>query len=271
MIGLTTSERLNNVVITRRRVGNGGSLPSGRVKAGHEHGVRRLRDMIRATIQRGGYPDGHLPGETELMATHDASRATVREALVMLRTDGLIERTQGIGTHALVRTVTSKLDEAHGVVAPAMRSVFNRRMRPRVLDRSIIPAPGTVADRLRVTAGTPCLRLEYVGLLEDEPMCLATNYALFPEAERLRDSPFVTDWYALMDDAGVRFDETEFIIGCELADALTARVLGIRENAPLLSMEQTITDQNGRPFDLAFIYTRADRFRFVSRAAQERP
>jgi GntR family transcriptional regulator len=46
-------------------------------------------------------------------------------------------------------------------------------------------------------------------------------------------------------------------------------VLGVREGAPLISMEQIIYDVSGRAFDLAFIHTRGERFRFVSRGTKE--
>ncbi|HJQ44726.1 MAG TPA: GntR family transcriptional regulator [Amycolatopsis sp.] len=229
------------------------------------HDVRRLRDMLRGAVQGGWYPDGQLPGEAELMATHQASRATVRAALALLRSEGLIERTQGIGTHAVVSPVKTSLPEAHGVMKPSRDSMWNQRMRPREIDRSIVPAPATVAGRLDTAPGVQCLRLEYVALHNEEPIALATNYVLFPEAGKLRDTPFVSDWYRLLDDAGVTLSDSEFIFDCELADAPLAAVLGVREGSPLISMEQIIYDLDGRPFDLAFIHTRGERFRFVSR------
>ncbi|WAL64349.1 GntR family transcriptional regulator [Amycolatopsis cynarae] len=234
------------------------------------HEVRRLRDMLRAAVQGGRYPDGQLPSEADLMASHHATRATVREALALLRAEGLIERVQGIGTHVVVQPVDTALPEAHGVMAPSRDSVFNRRMRPRVLDRSVVEAPATVAERLAVPEGTPCLRLEYVALHEEEPVGLVTNYVLFPEAARVRDTPFVSDWYALLADAGVELSESEFIFGCEPADPLVAPALGVRVGAPLIISEQIIYDPHGRPFDLAFIHTRGERFRFVSRAWRTR-
>ncbi|SFK73297.1 GntR family transcriptional regulator [Amycolatopsis sacchari] len=263
----------NSEVIHRRPVGNGMYLPSRRMKPVSQqqrvHDVRRLRDMLRAAVQGGSYPDGQLPSEAELMASHQASRATVRQALALLRAEGLIERTQGVGTHVVLNTVATPLPEAHGVIKPSRESLWNQRMRPRELDRSVVPAPHTVAERLGVAPGTPCLRLEYVALHHEEPVAVATNYVLFPEAGRLRDTPFVSDWYRLLDDAGVRLSESEFVFDCELADAPLASVLGIREGAPLISMEQLIYDPAGRPFDLAFIHTRGERFRFVSRGTKE--
>ncbi|WP_236794311.1 GntR family transcriptional regulator [Amycolatopsis sp. GM8] len=231
------------------------------------HEVRRLRDMLRGAVQGGHFPGGQLPGEGELMASHGASRATVRAALALLRAEGLIERTQGVGTHVVISPVKTSLPEAHGVIKPSRESMFNQRMRPRELDRSVVPAPPTVAARLGVPDGTPCLRLDYVSLHDEEPIAVATNYVLFPEGGQLRDTPFVSDWYRLLDDAGVRLSDSEFIFNCELADASLAAALGIREGAPLIAMEQLIYDLAGRPFDLAFIHTRGERFRFVSRGS----
>lgn len=227
--------------------------------------VRRLRDLLRSAILRGAYPGGQLPGEPELMAAHGVTRATVREALALLRGEGLVDRRQGVGTHAVGEAVLAPLAEAHGAADPGAGSVFDRRMRPRVLDRSVIPLPEVAADRLGARPGDPCLRLEYVALLGDEPVAVATNYVLFPEAERLRDVPFVSDWYALLAEAGVALGESEFVLGCLPADAGTAGLLDLAVGAPVVTMEQVIRAPGGRPFDLAHIHHRGDRFLLVSR------
>ncbi|MCW2916187.1 MAG: GntR family transcriptional regulator [Actinomycetia bacterium] len=235
----------------------------------HDAQVRRLRDLLRSAILRRSFTHGQLPGEPELMASYDATRATVREALALLRREGLIDRRQGVGTYVVVNAVLMRLAEAHGAADPVVGSVFNRRMRPRVLDRSTIPLPAIAAERLGAPPGVPCLRLEYVALLEDEPTALATNYVLFPEAERLLTLPFDSDWYALLREAGVGLGESEFILGCAPADAITASLLDVAEGAPLITIEQVIRDQDGRPFNLAHIHTRGDRFLFVSRAVRD--
>ncbi|MFG1695287.1 GntR family transcriptional regulator [Nonomuraea sp. NPDC049309] len=244
---------------------------SHRPRAGREADLRRLLDLLRSAVLRGAFPDGLLPAETELMAAYGVGRATVREALAVLRREGLIDRRPGVGTHAVVKAVMTRLAEAHGVAPPSQESLLNRRLRPQVLDRSTIPLPEAAAQRLGVPAGTPCLRLEYVSLYGDEPHGMATNYVLSPEADRLRGRPFVHDWYALLNEAGVTYEESEFICGCTPADAATAARLGVAEGAPLITMEQVIRDAGGRPFNLAFIHVRGDRFLFVSNAARRAP
>ncbi|MGW0179559.1 GntR family transcriptional regulator [Nocardia sp. NPDC003345] len=60
--------------------------------------ARRLRDLLRAELRAGAFGSGRLPGESELMSRHRASRDSVRAALDLLRRDGLIERRRGLGT-----------------------------------------------------------------------------------------------------------------------------------------------------------------------------
>ncbi|WP_206619550.1 GntR family transcriptional regulator [Streptomyces hoynatensis] len=252
--------------MSQRTPGHGAAAGTGRRASGREHDVRRLRDLLRAGVLGGAFAGGHLPSEAELMAGHGVTRATVREALALLRRDGLIERVQGLGTHALFTPVTTPLAEAHGAELPLRDGVFARGLRPRVLDESVIPAPALVADRLGVAPGTPVLRLDYVSLMGDEPHCLATNYVLFPEAARLAQAAFTQHWYAYLADAGVVLGESEFVFDGALADPVTARTLDVLPGTPLISMEQAIYDPEGRVFNVAFLHLRADRFRFASRA-----
>lgn len=243
-----------------------GRAPTGRAASARAHEARRLHDLIRAAVLGGGYPDGQLPGEAELMADHGATRACVREALELLRTERLIERTQGVGTHAVVAPERAQMEEALGVLRPARGAMFDPRFRPKVLDSSTVPVPRTLTGLLGVEAGLPCLRLDYVSLHDDEPFALATNYVLYPEAERLAATAFRHDWYTLLEDAGVRFGESEFVMDSVPADPRSARLLRVPEGTALLAMDQTIRDHDERAFNVAFIRMRTDRFRFVTRA-----
>ncbi len=61
---------------------------------------RHVAEQLRARIMAGELPPGtQLPTEPELMVTYDVSRHTVREALALLRADGLVAPRQGAGTY----------------------------------------------------------------------------------------------------------------------------------------------------------------------------
>jgi GntR family transcriptional regulator len=225
--------------------------------------ARRLRDLLRGAVFDGAYPDGLLPSEGELMLTYAVPRAAVREALSMLRCEGVVERVQGIGTFAVRERCVTRMSEMHG---EAKGGLLDECMRPEVLDRSVVPAPDLVARKLELEAGEHVLRLEYVSYLDGEPIGLATNYAAFPEAEALRDTHFVSDWYALLRDAGVALGGSEWVLGSVNADAAVARRLAVAPGTAIMLAEQLIWDERGRPYDVAFVYVRSDRYVFSSRA-----
>jgi GntR family transcriptional regulator len=248
----------------RMAVGAGGRRAV-RDVATRAHDVRRLRDLLRAAVLADGFVDGQLPAENELMAAYRATRATVREALALLRGDGLIARLPGVGTHVAVRPPRTGMDEAHGVTDGG--ALYTTTTPPRILDRSRVPAPPSLAAALGVAPGTECLRLEYVGMADGAPVVVATNYVLFPEADRILATPFHGHWYQLMADAGVPVGGSEFVIDATAADPVSAALLDIAPGAPLLAVEQTITSPHGRVVDIAFLRVRPDRMRFLSRAS----
>lgn len=227
---------------------------------------RRTRDLLRAELHRGGYPDNRLPSEDTLMAQYQASRAVVREALSLLRAEGLIDRIQGIGTIALNPVEPLPLDETQGVVPPRPNSVFAGRSRPDILDHSWIDLPGPIAARLQVETGSPGVRIDYIGMVKHEPAWVATNYLRSPEAQRLDRSRFTTDFYAYLAECGLHTSETSYLMEATLADEMDAALLGIAVGAPVMSGEQTLFNAAGEPFNFALVRGRGDKSVILSRA-----
>lgn len=59
---------------------------------------QEIADELRAKIDSGELPPGAtVPGENTLMKTHDVARSTARQAIDVLRAEGLIESRQGVG------------------------------------------------------------------------------------------------------------------------------------------------------------------------------
>lgn len=228
---------------------------------------RRLRDLIRSKIHHGEYPGGELPGETELMVHFGASRSVVREALDVLRAEGLINRVQGVGTFVLSAPTARQLLEIHGVAPPEQTP--SMRVRPHLLEMDVVPTPEPVSARLCPDASPTCTRIEYVAVLANEPVALATHYVLFPEADALRATQFDADWYTYLRNSGLRCACTEFLIGAHAADAPTARLLGVKEGAPTMYLEQVIEDETGRRYNFAIIQFRGDSILLSSRAGQQ--
>jgi GntR family transcriptional regulator len=225
--------------------------------------ARRLRDLLRTNVVGGHYPDGLLPSESELMLTHNAPRAAVREALTMLRDEGLVERVQGIGTFTVHESrYVSTLAELHGEVGD---DGVIRRTRSEVLEREVIQASDAIARKLHVAPGEPVLLLEYVAYAEGEPIGLATNYVKFPAAEALLTAPFEHDWYALLDAAGLPLGGSEWQFSAASADPAVAALLNVSAGSALMLAEELIWDEDGAVYDFAICYIRTDRHVYMSR------
>ncbi|WP_245749581.1 FadR/GntR family transcriptional regulator [Palleronia marisminoris] len=61
-----------------------------------------IADSLRRDLEQGRYkPGDRLPSERELTEAHSVSRTVVREAVALLRVDGLVEARKGSGVYAI--------------------------------------------------------------------------------------------------------------------------------------------------------------------------
>ena len=99
-------------------------------------GYRELAEKLRADIENGVYTVGRkMPTENVLQYMHNVSRHTVREALQILLTDGLIYKVQGSGTY--VRDVSTMRAAATSVRSDlSTRSSSGPTPRPKSSNRS---------------------------------------------------------------------------------------------------------------------------------------
>jgi GntR family transcriptional regulator len=84
---------------------------------------QQLAHLLREAIRRGDYPPGSpLPTEVQLREQYDLSRSTIREAINVLRAEGLITSIHGSGTYVRDRSpivlTLSRYDQALQPIPP---------------------------------------------------------------------------------------------------------------------------------------------------------
>lgn len=122
---------------------------------------RQIADDLRRQIETGELPPGgQLATETRLRELYRASRNTVRDAIKVLTTRGLVETRPGRGTFVVSRTrpfvttLTQVLGSDGGTgIGPRLREVLGQRQTPRGSEVRIeISRPGPrVARELQLT------------------------------------------------------------------------------------------------------------------------
>jgi GntR family transcriptional regulator len=221
--------------------------------------ARRVRDLLRAAIVHEEYSAGPLPGEAELMLAFSASRQVVRDALAMLRDEGLVRRVQGTGTFSVTSKVRHPYNRLHGP-QPA-RIVVSHRL----LDVSEEPAAPRVAERLELPPGGRCGVIEYLTVLGDEPYYACTAYVPVEILDHLACLRTAPDWYALFERAGYEIGVNDQAVEAILADEQVAELLEVPAGSPLMLFERLVRDRSGRPLEYAFARVRGDRIALIAR------
>lgn len=226
--------------------------------------ARRVRDILRSQIMEGAFGGlaaarPPLPPETTLAAELGVSRNAIREALDLLRAEGLITRVQGVGTFVTGAKLRQHLDRLEGL-AESMAG-YHLPVDNRVLSVSESVAAPFVARKLAVPEDSPIAFVERLRSVGGLPLSLDTS-SLRPEAiPVLLDADLHSaDVFSLIErELGVRLGWAEVTTEAVAADPQTARLLQIRVGAPLLLLHRLTYLEDGTPFDLESVRYRGDR------------
>lgn len=202
---------------------------------------RDIADDLRDRVAAGEFAAGRLlPSEAELSGAYDASRVTVRKALEVLRSEGLLDSRQGFGwfvAGGAVRQALGRLGTIEGQLASS--GVAPGR---RVLDFGFVRAPRWVRDVLGV--GT-VLRVRRVNLADGAPFARVTVWCPESFGARLsRDDVEQSSFYELLD---VPLGGAVQTIGAAAASAADAALLEVPVGSPVLRCERVTSTVDGRP------------------------
>ncbi|WP_280507566.1 GntR family transcriptional regulator [Nocardia flavorosea] len=245
---------------------SGGGATARRTRADQ---ARRVADILRHQIHDGTVGDT-LPGEQQLATEHRTSRNTIRDALALLRDEGLIDRAPRVGTRVAVQKFDHGLDallslqetlEGHGTV----------RNEVRVGQR--ITAPPVVARRLGLEPGKQVVYLERLRYLGDRPLSLDLTYLAPDIGARVLDHDLAhTDVFVLLEQlSGQPLGSADLAVEAIPADRHTAANLDVPAGAPLLMLERLTRLDDGTPVDLEYIRMRGDRITLRSSLSRTNP
>jgi DNA-binding GntR family transcriptional regulator len=219
-----------------------------------------VAQYLEQMIDSGELPMGaRLDNETDLAGQLGLSKPTMRRAIEYLVGRGLLVRKRGIGTQVVHTKVTREV-ELTSLYDDLAKS--GRDPATTVVSFGTEPAPDEVAAKLGIDPGTPVYvfeRLRYAGA---EPLALMRNHV--PEhLLRLSAADLEAQGlYNLFRASGIGMRIAKQAIGARAATAAEARALGERKGAPLLVMERSVYDEQGRAVEHGHHVYRASRYSF---------
>lgn len=220
--------------------------------------ARQLADLLRRQLLDDAFPDGTLPHEDILAADYDTTRNTVRQALDLLRAEGLVARRPGIGTVVVARKYDHGLDRLMGLAETLHE---HGRVTNEVRTTVPVPAPAPVAERLRVPHGADVLYVERLRRLNGVPLSLDLTYLPLDIGTALLGADLEnTDVFRLLESVtGRPLGHAAITLEAVTADAHSAAVLEAPRGTAVLMLERLTHLADGRPVDLEFVRFRGDR------------
>ena len=220
----------------------------------------QVAQQLERAIEAGELSPGtRLDNEIQLADDYGLSRPTMRRAIQYLVERGLLVRRRGVGTqvvHAKVKRQV-ELSSLYDDLTAA-----GQRPTTQVLVNAVVPADGTVAPALGVSAGTAVVFLERLRLAGGEPLARMRNYLPTELVELPTDSLEERGLYQLLRGAGIHLRVATQVVGARAATAPEARLLGEPRGAPLLTMSRTTYDDSGRVVEFGTHIYRASRYSF---------
>ena len=220
----------------------------------------QVAQHLEHMIESGELPMGtRLENEIDLADQLGLSRQTMRRAIEYLVGRGLLLRKRGIGTQVVQAKVTREVE---------LTSLYDdlaktgRDPSTTVVSFSTEPAPEALAAELGLAAGTPVYVFERLRFAGAEPLALMRNHV--PEhLMRLSAADLEAQGlYNLFRANGISIRIAKQSIGARAATAAEARALGERKGAPLLTMERSAYDEQGRAVEHGRHVYRASRYSF---------
>jgi GntR family transcriptional regulator len=210
----------------------------------------QVRETIRRQVKVGELIDkaGRLMTEAELGKYFGVSRITIRNAIKPLVDEGMFERERGRGTFLR----TNQPENWVGRLMGFSETIKDAGYRPgaRVLMQGMTNRhDAEVRKQLRERA---VWQLKRVRLADDIP--IAIEHAFYPpdiglELEK-RDLTSIVMYRVFESEIGFDIKEANQTISAALADATSAKLLGVKAGSPLLSIERLTVSTDGRPLEL---------------------
>ncbi|MDQ3543019.1 MAG: GntR family transcriptional regulator [Actinomycetota bacterium] len=237
---------------------------------------RTLAEKLRGRIVAGEFPaGGRLPSEAEIGAEYEVSRVTVRAALQLLESRGLVDVRHGAGSFVSNHGggIRAGLQELRSITETIREMGFEPTMERRVLE--LRPATEHEAERLAIEPGDEVWSIERAVNADGE--AVAYSYDVIPTSALPAPARRVD---GTVDLRGEQLGNGSVFAALESAGLISARALAEihaassrevgshhadddDEGRLYLLLDQLHEDRSGLPIAYSRTYFVEGRFQFV--------
>ncbi len=226
---------------------------------------RQMADELREEIRTGLLkPRSRLPSERELVQRYGTAPQTARQAVSMLKAEGLVVGMSGRGV--FVREPPSVVRVGSGADARWFQAELEagHRWREEILELAEKPAPELVAESFGVAYGTPVFLRRGRLWFEGEPSSLDDSYYLL---DVVQDTPLAREHtgqggpHARLAELGHRVTRFREDVSCRMPSPWEAQGLQLNRGVPVAELHRTAFSESG-PVEVLLATLAGDRHIF---------
>jgi GntR family histidine utilization transcriptional repressor len=218
-----------------------------------------IKEFMFSQIESGNWPEhSRVPSENELASQFNVSRMTARRALQELTEQGVLYRTQGVGSFVASAKSQSALLEIRNIADEIQaRGHFHSA---ELVQLSQIPCPTVVASALGLQRNDPVYFSLIVHFDNQQPLQLEARFV----------NPLQVPDYLLQDftrqtpheylSAVAPLTEADHVVEAILPDTFTCKYLRITQQEPCLRLTRR-TFSRGGAVSFAYLTSAGSRYR----------
>ncbi len=212
-------------------------------------------------------PGDRLPPERELSKMLGVNRMTVRRALQVLESQGLLIRRRGNGTYVAAPKIERQAAKLVPFTKGMQRHGYTPGAKVITFERRLVEA--SVARELGLSVSAPVYYIRRLRLVNQEPVMLerfTMPVHRFPDLERY-DLASRSAYEIIETEYGVSIVRARQSLEPVTATEYEAELLGIEPGAPLMLERRVSFERDNQPVERGRDLYRGDRFRFVTEMA----
>ena len=234
---------------------------------------RQIADQLRTAIEAGELgPGGQLPSERALMDECRAARGTVRQAIALLKSEGLIDIEHGRGAFVrrrppIRRVAHDRFARRHRAAGQAAYlaelAAEGRSAEVEVLEVGPTEAPDDIGERLQLGKARKVLVRRRRYLADGEPMELATSYVPWDLAKgtpMTEPNPGPGGIYARLEEMGHELGRFAEEVAARMPSPAESRALKLTAGTPVITVVRTAYDTEELPVEVCDTVMAADRY-----------
>ncbi|MDP9771112.1 GntR family transcriptional regulator [Kosakonia cowanii] len=221
---------------------------------------KSIADKLRLRLNSPEYPVGSpLPAEKKLALEFGVARMTIRKAIELLITWGLVIRRHGSGTYVARKDVHHETANLTGLVEVLRQQ--GRTVTSKVLIFKLMSAPPAIATQLRIHPGECIYFSQRLRFVDGKPLMLEDSYMpvkLFKNLSLLHLEGSKFDY--IEKECGIRISGNYESLTPVLADKQLAQQMNVPEKTPLLRITSVSYSDSGEFLNYSVMFRNANEY-----------